>query len=349
MQREVQSFRRRLFVYGLSTGFVFIVLILRLSLSTIVEASSAFLLFLAAVMASAWLGGTGPGLYATLLSSVVANFFFMEPKFNFGFTGFGTKVEWVLFLLEGTVTAILAGQLHRARNDVLQGQQEARNLERRILEISDAEQRRIGHDLHDGLGQHLTGIALMTRQLEQRFTADSSPHAGRLVKIADLAQTAVSWTHDLARSLSPPVLESRGLAAALAELANNARNIFGIDCTFEAFGPADFRDVAVGVHLYRIAQEAISNAVKHGHALSVTIRLIATDTALSMEIADDGSGMQVSTGENEGMGLRIMQYRANMIGAAMRVEQRTRTGGKGVLVTCQFPLAGRQGPISEND
>src|SRR5262249_25636725 len=155
---------------------------------------------------------------------------------------------------------------------------EARQLERRILEIADEEQRRIGHDLHDGLGQHLTGIALMVRRLEQHLTASSSPDADEARRLSELTKTAVEWTHDLSRSLSPPVLESPGgLSEALRELAAHAETIFKIRCTFEQTdGSLPRVDLPTSVHLYRIAQEAISNAVRHGGAKTITVELRRT-------------------------------------------------------------------------
>src|SRR6185295_12442242 len=131
------------------------------------------------------------------------------------------------------------------------------------------EHRRIGHDLHDGLGQHLTGITLVAKRLQQRLNAENSQYASEAAQVCALARTAVEWTHDLSRSLSPPVLEREGLAEALRELAANAERIFSISCVFQHEGEVRFDDVPAGVHLYRIAQEAISNSVKHGDAKNV--------------------------------------------------------------------------------
>ena len=122
-------------------------------LNVSVPDTSAFLLFLVAVMASAWLGGIGPALFATVLAALAGNFFFMEPKWAFGFGSLSQRVEFGLFLAEGIVITLLAGQMHRARNAALADQAEARGLQHQLLRVSDDERRRIGHDLHDGLGQ----------------------------------------------------------------------------------------------------------------------------------------------------------------------------------------------------
>jgi signal transduction histidine kinase len=127
-----------------------------------------------------------------------------------------------------------------------------------------------------------------------------------------------------------------GLAAALDELASNAENIFGIDCTFEETGKLEFRDLSVADHLYRIAQEAISNAVKHGGAKQIKVQLFSKGDQIRMEIADDGSGIQPKIEQVDGMGLRIMHYRAKMIGARVDVRHRGPNAGSGTIVVCEY-------------
>src|SRR5262249_40214956 len=145
-----------------------------------------FLLFFVAVMAAAWFGGMGPGLLATGLAALSNSYFFLRPFNAFGLVAPGVS-QLILFTFEAVCVCYFCVGLQAARMRVERRAKEARELERRILEISDAEQRRIGYDLHDGLGQHLTGIALLTGQLEQRLTAESSPHAPRAVKLSALA------------------------------------------------------------------------------------------------------------------------------------------------------------------
>src|SRR4030095_10000180 len=132
----------------------------------------------------------------------------------------------VLFLAEGTFVTVISVRLAAARRRAEESEAEARELERRILEIADAEQRRIGHDLHDGLGQHLMGIALMMRRLEQHLAATGSSEAEDARDVSQMAKAAVEYAHDLCRSLSPPALESAGLGEALRELAANVETVF---------------------------------------------------------------------------------------------------------------------------
>src|SRR5262249_38565298 len=145
-------------------------------------------------------------------------------------------VRLVVFLLEGIFISFICARMKWARLDALDSAEEARELEGELLEISEAEQRRIGHDLHDGLGQQLTGIALMTRRLQETLAALAHPAAKEANKICDLAKGAVEWTRDLCRSLSPPSLERSGLSQALRELTANAEVIFHVQCEFEQEG-----------------------------------------------------------------------------------------------------------------
>jgi signal transduction histidine kinase len=259
----------------------------------------------------------------------------MQPFEQFTLSNPSQPAQLVLFMFECFGISLICSKWHAARRHAEAANQEARELERRIIEIDDAEQRRIGHDLHDGLGQHLTGIALMTRRLEQRLTLENSNYSSAAADIAGMAKTAVEWTHDLSRALSPPALEREGLSEALEELCANAERLFEIECTFKLDGKAPFRDVQAGAHLYRIAQEAISNAVKHGKARHVRLLLSSADGHVLIQICDDGHPAPASNApafDHEGMGLRIMRYRAGMIGALLNVEHRQ----NGTTVACRY-------------
>lgn len=213
-----------------------------------------------------------------------------------------------------------------------------KRLEAEVLDISDREQRRIGQDLHDGLGQHLAGIELMSQVLEQRVASvkarDAAALAGEVAKITRHVRDAISQTRSLARGLSPVVLESEGLMAALHQLAGQAEQMFQIQCRFECAPPVLVDEPSVATHLYRVAQEAVSNAVKHGKARSVMIRLRATSERLFLMVKDDGVGIPKTLPKTKGMGLRIMQYRAGMIGGSLVVE-RDSEGGTSIL--CSVP------------
>ena len=212
---------------------------------------------------------------------------------------------------------------------------ERKRLEREILEISDQERRRIGQDLHDGLCQHLAGIELMSQVLQQKLAAKSKAGAARAGEIARHVREAIGQTRSLARGLSPVTLESEGLASALRELAANTEKMFGIACRVECAQAVPNSATATGMHLYRIAQEAVSNAIKHGKATEVVIRLQPANQRLALSITDNGSGFPKAIPRNDGMGLRIMRYRAGMIDGLLSIDQNP-TGG--TVVSCSVPL-----------
>lgn len=211
---------------------------------------------------------------------------------------------------------------------------ERKRLEREILEISDQERRRIGQDLHDGLCQHLAGIELMSQVLEQKLAARSKADATRAGEIARHVREAISQTRSLARGLSPVTLESEGLALGLQELAANTEKMFGISCRVECPAPVRVTATPAATHLYRIAQEAVSNAFKHGKASQVTIRLELDGARIRLTVLDNGSGFSQAPNSHDGMGLRIMQYRAGMLGGTLTVE---RNPAGGTRVVCLVP------------
>jgi PAS domain S-box-containing protein len=211
---------------------------------------------------------------------------------------------------------------------------ERKRLEKEILEISDQERRRLGQDLHDGLCQHLAGIELMSQVLEQKLSRRSKADSLRAGEIARHVREAISQTRSLARGLAPVTLESEGLTSALHELAANTERMFGISCRIDASPTGPTLQAAVSTHLYRIAQEAVSNAIKHGKAAQVIIHLSSAPEGTLLRVVDNGSGFSQPASSNRGMGLRIMQYRAGMIGATFSIEK---DAAGGTVVYCSVP------------
>jgi PAS domain S-box-containing protein len=212
-------------------------------------------------------------------------------------------------------------------------------VERAILDTTEKEQRRIGHDLHDGLCQQLTGAALIAKTLSQKLLArqpDASAIAGEIVI---LINQAIRQTRDVARGLAPVEVEAAGLAPALEKFASKIERGHGIECVFIHDKSAGFRcryAPFLATHLYRIVQEAVSNAIEHGKARHIVIKL-ATDSDQErgvLTIEDDGSGFDLKLSSKSGLGLRSMRYRGRMIGARLRV---SRAGTQGMIVTCSFP------------
>jgi PAS domain S-box-containing protein len=209
---------------------------------------------------------------------------------------------------------------------------ERKRLEKEIIEISNREQQRIGQDLHDGLCQELTGIELMCQVLEQKLSAKSKGEAKRAAEIGEHIRQAIVHTRKLARGLSPVELELNGFMSALHELADNARKLFRVDCSFECARPVLIRDNVAATHLYRIAQEAINNAVKHGKAKRIAISLRPDYEKIVLMITDDGVGFSDQSKKSPGMGLHTMKYRAGVVGGTWQIN----SSGKGTTVTCAF-------------
>jgi PAS domain S-box-containing protein len=212
---------------------------------------------------------------------------------------------------------------------------EREQLERALLDVSAREQRRIGQDLHDGLGQHLTGIAFMAKVHEKKLAEINAGAAADAAKLVRLVNEAVNKTRELARGLLPVMSDAQGLMSALQLWAGEVEDIFGISCKFECESPVLMRDVAAATHLYHIAQEAVNNAIKHGGARNIAIRLSMEAGAGSLQILDDGSGIPDDRQHLHGMGLHIMNYRSAMIGGRLQVSRNLQQGTK---VCCTFPV-----------
>ncbi len=210
---------------------------------------------------------------------------------------------------------------------------ERKRLEEAVLEASGSEQRRIGHDLHDGLGQHLTGIAFMAKVLEQTLAEKDLPESAEAAKIVNLVNEAIHKARVLARGLTPVLSDSGGLMSALQQWASEVEDLFRIRCLFDCEEPVLLDNAAAANHLYRIAQEAVHNAIKHGKAKNIRIGLCGGDMGGVLTVEDDGSGIANDAGNGGGMGLHIMRYRAGMVGGVLRVERRV---PQGTLVACLF-------------
>jgi PAS domain S-box-containing protein len=209
-------------------------------------------------------------------------------------------------------------------------------LEREILATTDREQRRIGQDLHDDLGQQLAGIEFLTQTLAGQLAKISRPAEVRARDIARMVQHTMTRARELARGLSPIGLESDGLTVSLRELAARTRKLFRVDCRFKCKGTVLIHDHHVGIHLYRIAQEAVSNAVKHGKASRIDIGLTKNAERIVLAVSDNGIGLPIKLRNKKGMGLHVMQYRAGVIDASL-IAQRQPDGGTAFVCAVKEP------------
>jgi len=214
---------------------------------------------------------------------------------------------------------------------------ERRRLEKEILNVSEQERRRIGQDLHDGLGQVLTGIGLLSQDLTRQLEKEGHERAEDMAEITEHVKEADQYARDLSHGLIPVDVEGgqpSALPEALRRLANNAERLFGVACSFEEVDAAIVLENTVATHLYRIAQEAVNNAVRHGEADHLRLALAAGEEHLRLQVRDDGSGFEEENTNGAGMGVRIMRYRARIIGGALDISS---TLGEGTVVTCTVP------------
>jgi PAS domain S-box-containing protein len=210
-----------------------------------------------------------------------------------------------------------------------------RRLERQILEISDREQARIGQEIHDGLCQQLVSLAFDANSLESELAAKKLSQAKTAKRISDFLDDAITEARQLARGLFPIRLDAQSLPSALEELARATRKRFGIQCRLEASKEAANGTTAMATHLYRIAQEAVNNAIQHGPARSIILRLESHDGRLKLEVEDDGHGISQNTLKQcRGMGLHIMDYRARSVGGTFAFGPGSKGG---TLISCCVP------------
>jgi signal transduction histidine kinase len=239
-------------------------------------------------------------------------------------------VVWLLVKLRAFYTE-LETRVKQRTLALTQEMAERERVERELLEISEREQRRIGRDLHDSLGQHLTGVALAGQVLEEKLAARDLPEAADASQLVELIQEGIALSRKMAKGLHPVDMEADGLMQALEELATISSDLFRVSCRFECESPVIIRDAVTSGHLYRITQEALSNAVKHGKAKNIIVQLETLDDGIALRVKDDGVGLPDLGARGEGMGLRIMSHRASIIGGNFDA-QRDPAGG--TVVSC---------------
>jgi signal transduction histidine kinase len=207
---------------------------------------------------------------------------------------------------------------------------------KQVLAISERERTRFGAELHDGLGQQLTAIELMCQSLREDLRSANPELAARTSQICQYLRDAISQTRSLARDLSPVKLGSGGLPEALKELALRMSEAGRIKCTVQSLAAVAIDNEFEAGHLYRIAQEAVHNAVKHARATEVTIRFMQKGDGLRLEVSDNGQGLPKAPKSGQGIGLHVMKHRASIIGADLEIKS---AAGKGVTIVCTLPTS----------
>jgi len=225
--------------------------------------------------------------------------------------------------------------LSRANEELEGMMRRRRELEREVLNISEREQRRIGRDLHDDLGQRIAGAWMRASVVQRSLMKHGAPEVEGVAEVAALLGEALNCTRALARGLHPVAPQEGGLVVALRQLVERGRALFDKDCHFRLRGECGLDDPEVATHLYRIAQEALSNAVRHGQATRIEVGLEKLPGELQLRIDDDGLGLENAGVRQDGMGLRIMHYRADLIGAKLEI---VRCQPRGTSVRCRLPF-----------
>jgi hypothetical protein len=238
-------------------------------------------------------------------------------------------------VMDCTITKVFDRRgVHTHWGLILRDFTERKRLEREILEISDREQSRIGRDLHDGLGQQLTALELFTASLKDEIHAKAPELVKALERICEQLREAIRQTRGLATGLSPISIPGDGLPSALRKLAASTRTMAGVDCGFTDRMSQEISDVSTATQFYRIAQEAVNNALKHAHAKRIRIELENTVRGLELKVTDNGRGFSTANPKDTGLGLRAMKYRADLVGATLNIYS---TRKKGTEVICTVP------------
>jgi signal transduction histidine kinase len=208
-------------------------------------------------------------------------------------------------------------------------------LERVVLEISERERRSIGHDLHDGLSQHLTGTALVAQALQSRLAPRAPADAADAAQVVALVEAGIEQTRTLARGLLLAEIERDGLVPALRGLAATSSAQFRVACQYAGEAEMVLNEGGTATHLYRIAEEATRNAARHGRPAEVRLTLTRHPGHLELAVRDNGAGLPPSGARGQGLGLRIMAHRASIIGGTLAIEP---APGGGTVVLCRLPL-----------
>ena len=289
---------------------------------------SLFILYALPILLAVWWIGTSAGAFIAASCGVIwwiANQWTSPYETQLGYTWAMMSRLFYFGIVVYAVSAVRRQQeADAARITALE---ERRQLEKDIVSVSEYEQQRIGQDLHDGLCQQLAAIGCAARALAEDLQQKGSDSAQDAVAIEESLRQTVMEARDLARGIFPVHVDRDGLSAALRDLAQTTQKLTNVDITLEEDAEVHIDSPEASMHLYRIAQEAVSNAVRHGKARRIWIKITLQNNLLTLIIEDDGTGINHKyVKASNGMGLRTMQYRAQTIGARLFFEPRLNGG-----------------------
>lgn len=246
---------------------------------------------------------------------------------------FGLKKDGTVFPVSISLS-VVSWYGNRIYVGVIRDLSQRRELEKRIAEISNEERRNIGRELHDGLGQMLTGIRMLSENLAKKCKTADVPCAGEIMEIADMIRESDEYARSISRGLVEADLEKFGLSVAIQNLLARVEKTTGIQCTFHEAGKTEIHDHSKTLHIYRIIQEAVNNAVRHANASQIAVRLSADDKNLRVDVVDNGKGLHSEKDLENGSGIQIMKYRAELLGGILDLSRRP---NKTTRVRCLIP------------
>ena len=306
---------------------------------------SFFLFYVGPILFTVWFLDRNHTILIVLVSAIVwwwADWKAGHPYFASWVQIWETIVRLIFFAFVAA-----GGMAIKARRDSMEAwladMRRLRELERDIVGASEREQQRIGADLHDGLCQYLAGITCVTGSLRDELSERYQPEAETAAELHELLKEAIVQARNIARGIAPVDMDEAGLVSALDDLATNTRRLHEIDCTFEPDGEVLIGNRDMSTHLYRIAQEATSNAVRHGHASEIAIRLAIAAQHVVLTIEDNGLGIGSLDSPSSGMGLRSMRYRAGVLDGTMEIAPLPQGGTR---ICCRAPLPSTKNPDS---
>ncbi len=297
---------------------------------------SVFIFYAVPIFAAVWKAGPRVGyLFASFCAVIWLVAQLADNPYR---TGWGLTLAAIARLFYFVVLVVAVSAVHNRRKadrERIVSLERTQQLEREILRTSEREQQRIGRDLHDSLGPHLVALGYAANFLANDLRQREQPEAAKAEELRDLAAAAVSLTRCLARGIFPTHMDGTGLAVALHELADITTRLTGTAVSFFENGHANIANPEIGLQLYRIAQEAVNNAVRHGAAKAITVMVSQDGNGLRLIVADDGKGMSPGAETTPGIGLHSMRHRAESLGGAIQIES---SAEEGTIVSCQIPL-----------
>ncbi|MBN2038808.1 MAG: sensor histidine kinase [Spirochaetes bacterium] len=243
-------------------------------------------------------------------------------------------IRSLMFIIIGFIVAHLSNIIKIQEDRKNAALVETELLQREIMHIAEKERQRIGQDLHDGIGQNLTAVSFLLENIREKCKGCHDNTEDDLDEIEKLIRKSIVQSRSISKMLYPVEMNSNGLTAAIEEMISSFEKVFDVSCRILYQGNIEIDDNQTAIHLYYIVRESVINAIKHGRAKNITIYCLSDDD-LEITVIDDGTGSDNST-HSGGMGLRIMKYRADVIGAGFYAGNRKDKGFE-VRVSLQLP------------